>query len=79
MITTKVSKLSKKNRADSRRRRNSSYNEIKQAHKSGFTKSANPKKKFDEYTSLARVAASSGDVIDAENLYQHAEHFFRLM
>jgi len=28
---------------------------------------------------LAREAASSGDRIAAENLYQHAEHYFRVM
>jgi hypothetical protein len=27
---------------------------------------------------LAREAATSGDRIAAENLYQHAEHYFRL-
>ena len=79
MITTKVSKISQKNGANSRRQRNLSNGKNSQAHESGITKSAKPKKKFDEYTSLARVAASSGDVIAAENLYQHAEHFFRLM
>jgi hypothetical protein len=29
--------------------------------------------------SLARVAARGGDVIETENCYQHAEHYFRLM
>jgi histone deacetylase complex regulatory component SIN3 len=28
---------------------------------------------------LAREVAASGDRIAAENLYQHAEHYFRLM
>jgi hypothetical protein len=28
---------------------------------------------------LAREAASSGDRIAAENFYQHAEHYFRVM
>jgi hypothetical protein len=28
---------------------------------------------------LAREAAASGDRIAAENLYQHAEHYFRVM
>jgi hypothetical protein len=28
---------------------------------------------------LAREAATSGDRIAAENLYQHAEHYFRVM
>jgi hypothetical protein len=28
---------------------------------------------------LARDAASRGDTIEAENLYQHAEHYFRVL
>lgn len=34
---------------------------------------------FERYIALAREAASSGDRIAAENLYQHAEHYFRVM
>jgi hypothetical protein len=34
---------------------------------------------FERYMALAREAAASGDRIAAENLYQHAEHYFRLM
>jgi hypothetical protein len=34
---------------------------------------------FERYIALAREAASAGDRIAAENLYQHAEHYFRLM
>jgi len=34
---------------------------------------------FERYVSLAREAATSGDRIAAENLYQHAEHYFRIM
>lgn len=34
---------------------------------------------FERYVALAREAAASGDRIIAENLYQHAEHYFRLM
>jgi len=34
---------------------------------------------FERYVALAREAAASGDRITAENLYQHAEHYFRLM
>jgi hypothetical protein len=34
---------------------------------------------FDKYQSLARDANSSGNRIDAENLLQHAEHYFRVM
>ena len=34
---------------------------------------------FERYVALAREAAASGDRIAAENLYQHAEHYFRFM
>src|ERR1700733_9824459 len=34
---------------------------------------------FERYVALAREAATSGDRIAAENYYQHAEHYFRIM
>jgi hypothetical protein len=34
---------------------------------------------FERYIALAREAATSGDRIAAENFYQHAEHYFRVM
>ena len=34
---------------------------------------------FERYVALAREAASAGDRVAAENLYQHAEHYFRVM
>jgi hypothetical protein len=34
---------------------------------------------FERYIALAREASTSGDRIAAENLYQHAEHYFRVM
>jgi hypothetical protein len=34
---------------------------------------------FERYVALAREAAAGGDRIAAENLYQHAEHYFRIM
>ena len=33
----------------------------------------------EKYLQLARDAQSSGDTIAAENYYQHAEHYFRLI
>ena len=33
----------------------------------------------DKYVQLARDAQSSGDPVAAENYYQHAEHYFRLI
>jgi Domain of unknown function (DUF4167) len=34
---------------------------------------------FERYVALAREASTSGDRVAAENLYQHAEHYFRIM
>ena len=34
---------------------------------------------FERYVALAREASASGDWVAAENLYQHAEHYFRVM
>src|SRR4030095_7667648 len=33
----------------------------------------------EKYVQLARDALSSGDPVAAENYYQHAEHYFRLI
>ena len=40
---------------------------------------ANAKRSYERYLELARAAASTGGTIEAENLHQHAEHYFRLM
>ena len=34
---------------------------------------------YERYQALAREAQTSGDRVAAENLYQHAEHYFRIM
>jgi Domain of unknown function (DUF4167) len=39
----------------------------------------NPHQIFERYLALAREASTSGDRVAAENLYQHAEHYFRMM
>jgi hypothetical protein len=39
----------------------------------------NPLQIFERYVALAREASTSGDRVAAENLYQHAEHYFRVM
>jgi hypothetical protein len=41
--------------------------------------SANALKNHHSYLALAREATSRGDAIAAENFYQHAEHFLRLL
>ena len=38
-----------------------------------------PHQIFERYVALAREASSSGDRVAAENFYQHAEHYFRVM
>jgi hypothetical protein len=40
---------------------------------------ANARSNFERYTNLAKDAIRRGDTIEAENLYQHAEHYFRVM
>jgi len=40
---------------------------------------ANAKRNYERYMELARAAISAGDPIEGENLYQHAEHYFRMM
>src|SRR5437773_6030803 len=38
-----------------------------------------PHQIFERYVALAREASTSGNRVAAENLYQHAEHYFRVM
>ena len=38
-----------------------------------------PNQIFDKYLALARDATVSGDRVSAENLFQHAEHYFRIL
>jgi len=38
-----------------------------------------PHQILERYIALAREASTSGDRVAAENLYQHAEHYFRVM
>ncbi len=40
---------------------------------------ANAKRSDERYMALARAASLAGDRVEAENFYQHAEHYFRLM
>ena len=39
----------------------------------------NAHRNYERYLALAREATLSGDTIEAENFYQHAEHYFRVM
>jgi len=40
---------------------------------------ANAQRNYERYMALAREAALSGDKVEMENFYQHAEHYFRVM
>ena len=40
---------------------------------------ADAKRQYERYLALARAATLDGDVVEAQNCYQHAEHFFRTM
>ena len=37
------------------------------------------KHKYERYLALANATSVTGDVVKAENYYQHAEHYFRVM
>jgi hypothetical protein len=39
----------------------------------------NARERYERYLARAREAQLSGDVIEMENCYQHAEHYFRVM
>ena len=41
--------------------------------------SGNAHRNYERYMALAREAALSGDAVEMENCYQHAEHYFRVM
>lgn len=44
-----------------------------------FTPNRSPQRNYEHYILLARAAALAGKTIEAENYYQHAEHFYRSM
>lgn len=39
----------------------------------------NARQHYERYLARARDAQLSGDVVEMENWYQHAEHYFRVM
>ena len=41
--------------------------------------SQNAQRTYEQYMALARAEAQIGNMVGAENYYQHAEHYFRLM
>jgi hypothetical protein len=45
--------------------------------RSGTIDVANDKRSYEHFMALGRAAASAGDVIEAESLYQRAEHHLK--
>jgi hypothetical protein len=43
------------------------------------TGSQNAQRNYERYLALAQAEAQAGNLIGAENYYQHAEHYFRSM
>ncbi len=41
--------------------------------------SQNAQRNYERYLALARAEAQLGNLVGAENYYQHAEHYFRSM
>ena len=41
--------------------------------------SQNAQRTYEQYMALAHAEAQIGNMVGAENYYQHAEHYFRLM
>jgi hypothetical protein len=41
--------------------------------------SHNARRNYERYLALAQAEAQSGNIVGAENYYQHAEHYFRSM
>jgi hypothetical protein len=41
--------------------------------------SQNAQRNYEQYIALAHAEAQIGNMVGAENYYQHAEHYFRLM
>ncbi len=39
----------------------------------------NARQHYERYLARAREAQLAGDVVEMENCYQHAEHYFRVM
>ena len=41
--------------------------------------SHNAQRNYERYLALAQAEAQNGNIVGAENYYQHAEHYFRLL
>ena len=47
-------------------------------HRNGPSR-GNARQKYESYLARARAAQLAGDVVEMENCYQHAEHYWRVM
>jgi hypothetical protein len=45
----------------------------------GPQQGVNAKARYQMYLTLAQAAALTGDAVETENCYQHAEHYYRVM
>ena len=63
------------------RRDCSSTNSLRSSGSHSTSKSTpiNARREYERYLNLANATAAIGDLIETENYYQHAEHYFRLM
>ena len=71
---TRLSNSKPRNPSDKRQR---SQNEGRDSNNQNSR--INWQRKHEHFAALARTAAVSGNAIDAEGYYQHAEHYFRMM
>jgi hypothetical protein len=51
----------------------------KRSSASSTRQTASDRQAYERYLALAREKTSAGERIEAENYYQHAEHYFRSM
>lgn len=70
---------SRRSRGRGGRKPSNPRNQIFDSNGPGTRVRGNSAQIYEKYQQLARDAASSGDRIAAENFYQHAEHYYRLM
>jgi hypothetical protein len=52
---------------------------VSNAPRSAPQSSHNARRNYDRYMALAQAELQAGDRVAAENYYQHAEHYFRLI
>jgi hypothetical protein len=67
--------MNERNRYQPRRRPPNRQNFAARQRQNGPAESAH--RNYERYLALARDATLNGDIVEAENFYQHAEHYFR--